>query len=236
VSGVRQRARFYVSFRSPYSWLAYRDLAGSYPDLLRQLEWRPFWEPDEWSRRLLVEAGGDFPYVDMSRAKSLYILQDVRRLARRRGLRLAWPVDRKPVWEVAHLAYLVAARQGHGPAFAAKVYEARWERGRDISDPATIAAIAADLGLDPDALAHAESNPEVRRDGVRALLDVCRDGVFGVPFFVAGRERFWGVDRLPDFIEAVTGEAVTGDPDVTAADAAPSPAPAADQGHAGGCG
>jgi hypothetical protein len=27
--------------------------------------------------------------------------------------------------------------------------------------------------------------------------------VFGVPFFAIGRDKFWGIDRLPDFIGAV---------------------------------
>jgi 2-hydroxychromene-2-carboxylate isomerase len=236
---VSGRPRFYLSFRSPYSWLAYRDLVGGHPDLAQRLEWRPFWEPDECLRRMLADAGADFPYVDMSRAKALYILQDVRRLARRRGLRIAWPVDRNPVWEVAHLAYLVARRQGLGAAFTAAVYEARWEHGRDISDRATIADIAAGLGFAPDTLANAADDPQVRREGLRALLDVCADGVFGVPFFVHGRQRYWGVDRLPEFADAVSASGA-GHPDrlETAASTAPiAPAgPAADLGHAGGCG
>jgi 2-hydroxychromene-2-carboxylate isomerase len=233
--------RFYVSFRSPYSWLAYRDLVDRHPDLPRRLEWRPFWEPDPDFRRLLAEAGGRFPYVDMSRAKALYILQDVRRLARTRGLRLAWPVDRKPVWEVAHLAYLVARKQGQGDAFVARVYEARWEQGRDISDRATIASIATDIGLDPGPLANAVDDPAVRQEGVRALLEVCADGVFGVPFFVYGREKFWGVDRLPAFVEAVDGAGRPPDGAAGPLQSGPEPAyawrgPAADLGHAGGCG
>lgn len=229
--------RFYFSLRSPYSWLAYRDVIADHPGLGQTLEWRPFWEPDESFRKLLVEAGADFPYVDMSRAKSLYILQDVRRLARRRGLPIAWPVDRAPVWEVAHLAYLVAARHGQGPAFVARAYQARWEQGRDISDRRTIAAIAADLGLDPDETGNAVDDPDVRADGLRALLDVCADGVFGVPFFIHGREKFWGIDRLPDFVAAVTGAARPPDRVPAAVEAqVDAPGPAADQGHAGGCG
>jgi 2-hydroxychromene-2-carboxylate isomerase len=236
--------RFYFSFRSPYSWLAYRDLMARHPDVAQAAEWRPFWEPDEESRRLLAEAEGAFPYVDMSRAKALYILQDVRRLARSRGLANAWPVDRKPRWEVSHLAYLVARAQGAGPQFVEAVYRARWELGLDISEPATITAIGADLGLDPAALATAPDDPAVRRQGLRALLDIDADGVFGVPFFIHRRDKFWGLDRLPDFVAAVRGDAPA-----PASDRCDAPAPAngrdpelepvaagGDQGHAGGCG
>jgi 2-hydroxychromene-2-carboxylate isomerase len=229
-------ARFYFSLRSPYSWLAYRDLLSRYPDVARAIEWRPFWEPDEESQRLLAEADGSFPYVEMSRAKSRYILQDVRRLARRRGLTIAWPVDRKPCWEVSHLAYLVARRLGAGERFIAAAYAARWEQGRDISDPATIAAIADDLGLDRLALSRAADDPRVRREGLRALQAIEADGVFGVPFFIKGYEKYWGVDRLPDFVAAVRGEPVAQGETAGPLDPVEAGAAAADLGHAGGCG
>ncbi|MDG4831712.1 DsbA family protein [Solwaraspora sp. WMMD1047] len=238
-------ARFYFSLRSPYSWLAYQDLMTHYPDVVRRVEWRPFWEPDEESQRLLAEADGSFPYVDMSRAKARYILADVRRLARARGLTIVWPVDRKPCWEVCHLAYLEAHRHGAGQRFIASAYAARWERGRDITDPAVVADIAADLGLDPVALSTAVDDPRVRQEGLRALQAIDNDGVFGVPFFIKGRQKYWGVDRLPDFVAEVRGEPPgqahqTGR--ATTPDRPPAPldgaglGPAADQGHAGGCG
>jgi 2-hydroxychromene-2-carboxylate isomerase len=232
---------FYFSFRSPYSWLGYRDLMDHHPDVARVVEWRPFWEPDEESLRLLKEADGAFPYVDMSRAKSLYILQDVRRLAVRRGLSFTWPVDRKPCWEVAHLAYLVAARLGAGPRFIAAAYRSRWEQGLDISDPATIAAIAVELGLDPRVLSTASEDPSVRLDGLRALEAIDADGVFGVPFFIRGRDKFWGVDRLPDFVAAVRASGAVPDQPHAQPPEEKEPAPvgtgaAADLGHAGGCG
>lgn len=226
------RPRFYFSFRSPYSWMAYRDLS-LYPDVAQTLEWRPFWEPDAESLRMLAEVDGRFPYVDMSRAKALYILQDVRRLAARRGLSIVWPVDRRPCWEVSHLAYLVAQQRHRGPEFIAAVYRARWEQGRDISDRATIDGIAVELGLDAALLSGAADDPGVRKEGLRALQAIEADGVFGVPFFVRGHDRYWGMDRLADFVEAVR----VGQSPAAASQPVPEVgASAADQGHAGGCG
>ena len=225
--------RFYFSLRSPYSWLAYQDLMTQYPDVAERLEWRPFWEPDAESLRMLTEAGGSFPYVAMSRAKALYILQDVRREAARRGLAIAWPVDRAPCGEVSHLAYLVARRHGQGPPFIAAAYRARWVQGRDISDPATIGEIAVELGLDPAELSGAVSDPGTRKEGLHALQAVDADGVFGVPYFLYGRDRYWGIDRLPDFVAAVRAgiESIAAPAGENA-----DPTPGGDQGHAGGCG
>jgi 2-hydroxychromene-2-carboxylate isomerase len=235
----KARPRFYFSFRSPYSWLAYHDLMSGHRELASGLEWRPFWEPDDRSARMLTADGHRFPYVEMSRAKHLYVLQDVDRLRRARGLAITWPVDRNPVWEVPHLAYLAACDAGQGPRFIEAIYAARWQRGLDICAPATIAEVAGELGLDAGRLAGAAGDDSLRERGLAALVDVVDDGAFGVPFFVHGFAKFWGVDRLPAFLDSVgaggaspRAAAAVADP-VSAADPA---GPGGDQGHAGGCG
>ncbi|MEU1161409.1 2-hydroxychromene-2-carboxylate isomerase [Streptomyces sp. NPDC090075] len=228
--------RFYFSLRSPYSWLAYQELTEHHKDLVERLEWLPFFEPDETSARMLRERGGRFPYSEMSREKNRYVLQDVGRITKARGITVNWPVDVDPVWEVPHLGYLVAAREGRGHDYIAAVYRARFGAGRDVCDPATIADIGRELGIHPEVISRAHEDPALREQGADILLRVCTDGVFGVPFFVQGFTRFWGLDRLDAFAEHVrTGAA-------SAASLAPATAGAvgvgrsADDGHAGGCG
>jgi 2-hydroxychromene-2-carboxylate isomerase len=228
--------KFYFSLRSPYSWLAYRDLMDRYPDVAGELEWIPFWEPDKVTQELLAARNIELPYADMSRAKNLYILQDVKRITTARGLAHAWPVDHAPVWEIPHLGYLAARAAGRGPEYIAAVYRARWEEGRDICDRATIRAVAADLGLDADQVADAADDEQRRAEGAEVLRQVAVDGAFGVPFFVHGFSRFWGIDRLPDFVAHVRAA-------TPPAAALPDPVPglvglglSSDDGHAGGCG
>ncbi|MEU2426282.1 2-hydroxychromene-2-carboxylate isomerase [Streptomyces sp. NPDC007851] len=238
---TRRPPRFYFSLRSPYSWLAYRELLGAHPRTAAALEWVPFFEPDELSRKLLAEAGGSFPYTPMSPEKHRYILQDVRRLAAERGLAFSWPVDRDPVWEVPHLGYLVAARHGRGPEYIALAARARWEQGQNVCDRSVIAGFGAELGLDPGELAGASDDPELRAQGVRVLLEIQRDGVFGVPFFVDHYDKYWGVDRLPAFVAALarTNPSLAGPPDDdpdTAGGPLAEPGRSVDDGHAGGCG
>lgn len=238
MSAATKPPRFYFSLRSPYSWLFYRDLLKQYPDVAEQLEWIPFWEPDELSTRLLTEAGGDFAYADMSKAKHLYVLQDVRRLVAERGLAVSWPIDREPWWEVPHLAYLVARRAGQGRAFIEEAYRLRWEQGRDICDPATVAELAATIGLDPAPLVAAPQDPSVRAEGVQALLSAYRDGVFGVPFLIDRFERYWGLDRLPVFVADQAAKAdrkPKGSMD-SGEVAGVRLSAGSDAGHAGGCG
>ncbi|MEU7582076.1 DsbA family protein [Streptomyces sp. NPDC041068] len=227
--------RFYFSLRSPYSWLAYREVMSEHKELVDRLEWLPFFEPDPESARRLEEQGGRFPYSDMSREKNRYVLQDVGRLTKARGLTVNWPVDRAPVWEVPHLGYLVARDHGLGHEYIAAVYRARFGEGRDICDRATIADIGAELGIDQREIADASDDPERRAEGVRILLDVCKDGVFGVPFFVHGFTRFWGLDRLDGFVEHLRSKEVPA-PSLAEPASAVALGRSVEDAHAGGCG
>ncbi|MFF3291877.1 2-hydroxychromene-2-carboxylate isomerase [Streptomyces sp. NPDC003023] len=200
---ARRGPRWYFSFRSPYSWMAYRDLTGTYPDVAEHIEWLPFWEPDEAAQDELERNNVRLPYVPMSKEKHLYILQDVRRLARARELEMVWPVDPAPRWEVSHLGYLAAAEAGAGPRFIEETYRYRWELGEDISDPDIVGRIGKEIGLDACVTAEAHLDPVIREKGLRALNSLHRDGVFGVPFFIDGFDKYWGVDRLPGFVDAV---------------------------------
>lgn len=195
--------RFYFSFRSPYSWLASRLLKDKYGLDHTRLEYIPSWEPDEITLQLLKERGGKVLYPSMSREKHLYILQDIKRMASHLGYSMTWPVDHQPWWELPNLAYLAARQQGRGREFFWSVYRARWEEGRDICSPEIIRALAKELDFDPDTIISAPENPALRQEGAEALLRCYRDGVFGVPFFILGYEKFWGVDRVDMFVAAL---------------------------------
>jgi 2-hydroxychromene-2-carboxylate isomerase len=228
-----KRPTFFFSLRSPYSWLAYHDLTTREPAAVAAVDWVPYWEPDAVTTGVLTGLGGEFLYSEMIKTKRLYVLQDVKRLAAARGFVPTWPLDDAPVWEVPHLAYLVAAGQGRGHDFIRAVHDARWQRGLDICAPATIARIGTDLGLDVGPLIDAPRDPAVREAGARALLRCFEAGVFGVPFLVHGRQKFWGLDRLGDFLATLPREQ-----ELVAAEpfAVSVPGPRFDDGHAGGCG
>jgi 2-hydroxychromene-2-carboxylate isomerase len=235
---AKKPPRWYFSLRSPYSWFAYRDLTKHYPDVLDAVRWIPFWEPDARSEELLEGIGVQLPLVPMAREKNFYILQDTRRLAEDRGLDVTWPIDREPVWEVSHLAYLVAEDAGVGREFVDRVYRARWQESKNICDPAVIGEIAADLGLDADRAAGAVDDPELRQRGVEILAASARDGLFGVPFFIHGHDKFWGVDRVEAFVAALRGvpRSAAGISDAELAALPDLAGAGGDAGHAGGCG
>ncbi|HEX7459802.1 MAG TPA: DsbA family oxidoreductase [Acidimicrobiales bacterium] len=84
----------------------------------------------------------------------------------------------------AHRLIHLAATVGKGGAMKERLLRAYFTEGRAISDPATLADLAADVGLDADRVAEVLSGDdfvdEVRGDEARAM----ELGSTGVPFFV----------------------------------------------------
>ncbi len=230
---MKRRPRLYFSLRSPYSWLTIQRLREVQPDLTAGFECFPYWDPDPDTSAALAERGGEFHYVQMSRAKHLYMLMDTKRLAERRGIRMAWPVDVDSWWELPHLAWLYARRTGREWDFYDAITDARWGRGDDICEPEVVRAAAEKAGVDPAGAVAAAGEPEVRAEAVGCLYQAYLDDVFGIPYLKWGRHRFWGLDRVEPFLDVWPGP-----------ESVPVPAPVSgaagttvyDTDTAGGCG
>jgi 2-hydroxychromene-2-carboxylate isomerase len=233
---VKRRPTAFFSFRSPYSWLAFERLERVAPERLEQLELIPFWDPDTDMLRALAARGGSMHYMPMSKAKHLYLLQDTKRLARRLELDMAWPIDVQPWWEIPHLAWLAARHQGCERALYRAVVNARWKRGTDVCRPEIMAEIASGVGLDPELIANAARDPAIRAEALECLLQASENDVFGIPYFKLGPKRFWGFDRLDDFLAALVARDDSASEPAARAPAPPMPSEAYDRDTTGGCG
>ena len=174
----------FVSFRSPYSYIAaarLRELAAEYPLDVRL-------------RPVLPAVSRGLP-VPIS--KKRYIVTDAKREADRQGVpfgRIADPLG--PGIERAFRAFIVAERTGRGLAWVHEAGRGAWSEGLDLADPRHFARLCERVGLrvgDVDA---------VPADEVRLLADRNREalydlGVWGVPTLHAGDFVAWGQDRLP---------------------------------------
>ncbi len=134
--------------------------------------------------------------------KGDYVLNDAARYMRRHGLtpgrQISDPMmDPRPA---ARAFYWVRRHHpGREAAFARGVYDRYWRLGKDLSDPAEIAAVAASdpaLGLSPTALAEGQASEASRNDLREAVAASIERGVFGSPFILVDGEPFWGSDRL----------------------------------------
>jgi len=195
------KLKFYFSFRSPYSWIAAKQLQEEKIFNRINLEKIPFWEPDTYTLEKLKKRGGRFLYQPMSKAKHLYILQDIKRMVNKLGYQVIWPIDTdKPWWDLPHLAYLSACRVGKGDEFFWAVSKWRWEMGENICQRSVVEKIAEEIGLDSQVTINAPNDDRIREQAVQALYQCYCDDVFGVPFFMNGYQKYWGVDRLDDFL------------------------------------
>ena len=189
---------FYYGLRSPYSWMADRLLADCLPDAARAaIEYVPYWAPRPQTLQALQARGASTLYRDMSRARFMYILGDVKSAVRRLGYPLRWPVDGpEPDWELPHRACLEAPSTERADVLRRALFAARFEHGRNICDPQVVQDAMREAGVDMQADAGSPTHDGPDDPAVVALERAFKHGVFGMPFFVVGREKFWGVDRL----------------------------------------
>jgi 2-hydroxychromene-2-carboxylate isomerase len=81
--------------------------------------------------------------------------------------------------------------------FAHAVFREYFAEGHDISEPASVLHIAAQLGVDPVPLSSALEDPAIKERLRQATDAAIALGMFGAPWIVVDGEAFWGADRLP---------------------------------------
>ena len=95
-------------------------------------------------------------------------------------------------------AATVAKREGREVPFSLAGFRAIYAEGRDASEPAELRRVAADAGLDPDAVLSAIGDQGVKDELRHHTEEAHRKGVPGVPAVVVGHRVFWGDDRLAE--------------------------------------
>ena len=148
----------------------------------------------------IFPVSGGLPLAKRAPQRQAYRLVELKRWSEHLGIRMNiqpkyFPANGDPA---AH--WILAANEvgtDKALALAGAIGKALWTQEKDIADPATLASIAQDLGLDAHALgARAPSMAERYAALTREAID---RGVFGAPSYVIDGEIFWGQDRL-DFV------------------------------------
>ena len=188
---VGEPIQFYFDFSSPYGYFAALKIDGIAAGFERQVRWRPM------MLGAAMKVTGAKPLAEIE-LKGDYCKRDWDRLAR--YMEVPWTLpDPFPI------ATLAAARAFYwldddDPAlakrFALAAFDEYFGKGRDITDPETVAKFAAPLGIDRDALLTAVQDQAIKqrlKDETNAAIG---NGVFGSPFIVIDGEPFWGAARL----------------------------------------
>ncbi|MGV8987579.1 MAG: 2-hydroxychromene-2-carboxylate isomerase [Cypionkella sp.] len=150
------------------------------------------------SAALFARTGGKV-LAERHESRKEYRLQELRRWSQRLGMKL----DLQPSYFPANpapsaYAVLSAITAGGGdlPGLVRAFPRAVWAEGRNIAEDEVVKEILAENGFDP---AISDHHMMTAADSyVRNLDEAVLRGVFGVPFYMVGEERFWGQDRLED--------------------------------------
>jgi 2-hydroxychromene-2-carboxylate isomerase len=187
---------FFLSFRSPYTWLALPRVRAVAERTGAALVLRPVLP--------MVMRGLPVPP-----AKRLAIVRDAKREADRLGLPFGPMHDPVGLGVERGLAVLHRAiAQGCGPAFAESFLKGAFAEAIDATTDEGLHRIADRAGLTPADVAAALAD-----DGWRAVAEANREslfalGLWGVPAFqVADRPAHWGQDRLWAVEEDLIAEA-----------------------------
>ena len=132
-------------------------------------------------------------------SRKVYRLQELRRCAARLGVKLDlqppyFPVNPAP----SSYAVIAAAKLGGGDlaGLVQAFPRAVWAEGRNIADEAVVQDIVAAHGFDPRSVDRGMFTAAETYS--TNLEEAVARGVFGVPFYLVGDERFFGQDRLDD--------------------------------------
>jgi 2-hydroxychromene-2-carboxylate isomerase len=194
-----QPIRFLFDFISPYAYIGWTQIHALAERNGRQVE------PVPVLFAAFLTAHGHKGPAEIP-PKRVYTFKHVLRTAHRLGLQIVPPPGHpfNPL-----LALRVSSLPMPDPARRAlidRLFAATWSGGPGVEDPAVVARLAGEAGLDGEALLAQAAAPEAKAR-LRAQTDAALEaGAFGVPTILIGDELFWGQDSLPDVERHLRGE------------------------------
>lgn len=182
---------YYFSLNSPWTYFGHQRFA----DMAKRHGASINVRPVDYGR--IFPASGGLPLPKRAPQRQAYRLVELERWRQHLGIPLnLQPKFNRVPGDAACQMVIAADRQGL-PAMqlAGAVLRGVWVEDRDMSDPATLEAIAREQGL-----AQAPSDPAAKDAYDSYTHEAIDHGVFGAPTYVYKGELFWGQDRL-DFLD-----------------------------------
>ena len=135
--------KLYFDYKSPFAYLAKDEAYQLEDDYQVQIEWLPHVVN-------IPEVYGDLQTRDQQQWRKIrYSYMDARRWANKRGLVVRGP---QKIFDssIAAIGMLYARKQGQFRAYHDRVFERFWKRELDIENTQGIAAVLAEIGVDPE--------------------------------------------------------------------------------------
>lgn len=182
----------YCALQSPWTYLGWQ----RFLDLAREKGVSSVFRPIKMMP--VFQASGGLPLAKRPKQRQAYRMMELKRWRDVLDVPLTLEPAFFPVDETLAALMVIAhgERGGDMGALSLAMLRAVWAEERNLADRPTLFAIAAEQGLDGEALlatAEGQATADIYESHTQAALD---DGVFGVPTFKLGEELFWGQDRL----------------------------------------
>ena len=198
---ARPSVDFWFDFASTYSYLAALRIGPLAQAAKVSIRWRPFLLGPIFKAR-----GWDTSPFNIYPDKGRYMWRDMERLCQAQGLGLVRPQPFPQASLLAARAALTSAVEPRRGEFCRGVFAAEFAGGQSISEPATLAAVAAALDLDADSMLAEAASAPVKERLKAETAEAQLLGLFGAPSFVApDGELFWGNDRLDQALAWAAG-------------------------------
>jgi 2-hydroxychromene-2-carboxylate isomerase len=200
VNTMSKSFEYFFDFGSPTSYLAWTQLPKIAAETGATIVWRPMLLGG------VFKATGNASPV-MVPAKGRWMNHDIQRWADRYGV----PFTHNPHFPINTLTLMRGAaglqmRQADDfPRYVDLINRAMWETPKNLGDPAVLAAVLTEAGLDAAAFAALVADPEVKARLVANTEEAVTRGVFGAPTFFVGEAMFFGQDRLDFVRDALRG-------------------------------
>ncbi len=197
-----KQVEFLFDFGSPTAYLAYTQL----PRIAKQHGAQIVWTPILLGGVHKASGNQSPAFVP---AKGRWMFADIAKWAKRYGVTFAMNPN-FPINTMALMRGAVAMQlkmPGQFLTYVDAMYKAMWEKPRNLGDPAEVAAVLKEAGLDPEKVFALVGAQDVK-DKLKANSDdAVERGVFGAPTFFIGDEMFFGQDRLEFVAEALQAQA-----------------------------
>ena len=183
---------FYFDILSPFGYLASTQIEKIAARHGRSVDWRPVLVGITVLKIMGMKPLAEYPL------KGDYLKRDMQRYAEIYG------VPMKPHGLKGHnslnamraFVWLKQRDAALATAFAKRMYERLWVRSLDITPPDACAEEAEVLGVPREQTLAALADDTVKQALTLLVNEAIGEGVFGVPFFIADGEKFFGNDHI----------------------------------------
>lgn len=213
---------FWYEFASTYTYLSVMRIEEEAERAGVEIRWKPF-----LLGPIFRGLGWDNSPFNLYPAKGRYMVREMERISKARGLvfKMPRPFPQNGVY-AARLA-IIGAAEGWVPAFTRAVFAAEFVDGAQISERSVLAACLQTAGQDPERLF-----PRIEEEGIKNLLKSQTAqaealGIFGAPSFITeDGEIFWGDDRLDQALDWASGRALNAEAEASVEEPPAEPAEA----------